>query len=120
MRVIYLKYDDEFSKPIVCNYGPVWPITFLGPIYFAIKKDFKYFFITLITQLFVVVLITMFIKNHKIASIINISMIFAINLLFSLNYNLMVIESLLKKNYIPYGQESVDILREKVIYFKLY
>ena len=120
MRVIYLKYDDEFSKPIVCNYGPVWLITFLGPIYFAIKKDFKYFFITLITQLFVVVLITMFIKNHKIASIINISMIFAINLLFSLNYNLMVIESLLKKNYIPYGQESVDILREKGIYFKLY
>ena len=47
-------------------------------------------------------------------------MIFAINLLFSLNYNLMVIESLLKKNYIPYGQESVDILREKGIYFKLY
>lgn len=120
MRVIYLKYDDEFSKPIVCNYGPVWPILFLGPIYFIIRKDTKYFLITLLTQIFVVILITIFIKNIKVAIIINASMIFAINLLFALNYNLMVIESLLKDNYIPYGQESVDVLREKGIYFKLY
>jgi len=120
MKKIYLRYDDEFSKPIECNYGPVWPILLLGPIYLLIKKDFKYFFIILLTQMFVIILMLTFIHDLKTNIIIITSMIFAINLLFSLNYNLMVIEGLLKKNYIPYGQESIDILREKGIYFKLY
>lgn len=120
MKKIYLKYDDEFSKPVSCNYGPVWPILLIGPIYFIIKKDYKYFIITIFTQILISILFLVAIKNIKVSLIMILTMLFTINFLFATNYNLIIIESLIKKNYIPYGQESIDILREKGIYFKLY
>lgn len=119
MKKIYLRYDDEFSKPIICNYGPSWLILLLGSFYFLIKKDYKYFFITLITQLAVIILLASFIHNVKICVILIIIMLLIINLLFALNYNFIIIEELLKNNYIPYDQESTAILMKKGIYFKI-
>mgnify|MGYP004514143255 CR=1 FL=1 len=120
MKKIYLKYDDEFSKPVSCDYGPVWQVLIIGPIYFIKKKDYKYFFIVLITQILISSLLLLSIKNIKISILMVIIMLSLINFLFATNYNMIVIESLIKQNYIPYGQESIDILRNKGIYFKLY
>ena len=42
-----------------------------------------------------------------------------INLLFASNYNMMVIERLLKEGYYPMDYSSSDKLIKKGIYFKL-
>ena len=46
-------------------------------------------------------------------------MLFLINLLFAANYNMIVIEDLLKKGYVPLDYTSSNILIKKGIYFKL-
>ena len=46
-------------------------------------------------------------------------MIFIINLLFACNYNLLVIERLIKEGYYPMDYNSSDKLIKKGIYFKL-
>ena len=42
-----------------------------------------------------------------------------INILFALNYNMIVIERLLKEGYYPMDYQSSDKLIKKGIYFKL-
>ena len=54
-----------------------------------------------------------------IGIIICIAMLFVINLLFAANYNMIVIEELLKDGYVPLDNNSSDILIKKGIYFKL-
>ena len=40
-------------------------------------------------------------------------------MLFAANYNMIVIEELLKKGYVPLDYHSSDLLIKKGIYFKL-
>ena len=46
-------------------------------------------------------------------------MLIIINLLFASNYNILVIERLLKEGYYPMDYDSSDKLIKKGIYFKL-
>ena len=46
-------------------------------------------------------------------------MLFLINMLFAANYNMIVIEDLLKSGYVPLDYYSSDLLIKKGIYFKL-
>ncbi len=51
-----------------------------------------------------------------IGIIICIAMLFVINLLFAANYNMIVIEELLKDGYVPLDYNSSDILIKKKEY----
>ena len=70
------------------------------------------------TEVSVSVLIMLFIP-FKIGISICIAMIFIIYTLFAFNYNMIVIESYLKKGYVPLDYNSSDLLIKKGIYFKL-
>ena len=117
MEKIYLKYND--IKPYVeCDYGVVWDMVYLGPFYALKRKDKKLF--TIILTLQVAIITLLFIIVPKPANIIaSIIMIFLINLLFAFNYNMIVIEYLLKSGYSPMDYNSSDKLLKKGIYFKL-
>lgn len=119
MEKVYLKYDD--IRPYVeCDYGFQKEILFLGFLYPYKKGDLRHFFIIMILQLAVC---TLFIILFKFAIIYKILlciiMIFLINLLFACNYNMLVIERLLKEGYYPMDYNSSDKLIKKGIYFKL-
>lgn len=117
MEKVYLKYDD--IRPYVeCDYGPVWQMIFLGPFYPLKKKDKKFFFLILLVQIAICTIMLILIPLP--ASIIScLIMIFLINLLFALNYNMIIIECLLKAGYYPMDYQSSDKLIKKGIYFKL-
>ena len=119
MGKIYLKYDD--IRPCVeCDYGFVREILYLGFIYPYKKGDLKHFFVMLSLQLSVcVLLIILFSIPILFKIILCILMIIIINLLFAINYNLLVIERLLKEGYYPMDYDSSDKLIKKGIYFKL-
>ena len=55
----------------------------------------------------------------KIGILICILMLLLINTLFAVNYNMIIIEDLLKKGYVPLDYNSSNILIKKGIYFKL-
>lgn len=119
MQKVYLKYDDV--RPCVeCDYGFVKEMIFLGFLYPFKKGDLKFFSIILILQLSVCILLIILVPVPIIYKLLLcMIMILIINLLFACNYNMMVIESLLKEGYYPMDYQSSDKLIKKGIYFKL-
>ena len=117
MEKVYLKYDDV--RPCVeCDYGFVKEMIYLGFMYPYKKKDYKFFGIVLTLQIAVCFLILILVPIPY-SIIVCLFMILLINFLFALNYNMMVIESLLKEGYYPMDYNSSDKLIKKGIYFKL-
>lgn len=119
MEKVYLKYDDV--RPCVeCDYGFVKEILFLGFLYPYKKGDLRFFSIMLALQLSVCILIIILLPVPvEYRLLLCIIMIAIINFLFACNYNLLVIERLLKEGYYPMDYNSSDKLIKKGIYFKL-
>lgn len=117
MKKIYLKYD-EYTPPIECDFGFVKEILYLGFLYPIKKQNYKMFYIMMITDIAIATLILSFIPFH-IGIILCILTFFLINVLFAANYNMIVIEELLKKGYVPLDYNSSNMLLKKGIYFKL-
>ena len=117
MQKIYLKYD-EYTPPVECDYGLIKEMIYLGFLYPIKKTNYKMFYIMLITEVAVSTLIMCTIP-FKLGIIICLVMLFIINTLFAANYNMIVIEKLLKSGYVPLDYTSSDILIKKGIYFKL-
>ena len=119
MEKVYLKYDD-IRPCIECDYGFVKEMIYLGFMYPYKKGDIKFFLIILALQLSAcILLIILFSMPIIIKLLLCFLMIFIINLLFAYNYNLLVIERLLKEGYYPMDYNSSDKLIKKGIYFKL-
>ena len=97
MDKVYLKYDDV--RPCVeCDFGFVPSIIWLGFLYPYKKGDLSFFFIMLLLQLSVCVLMIILLSVPVFFKLLLcIIMICIINCLFAFNYNLLVIEKLLKK-----------------------
>ena len=119
MEKVYLKYDD--IRPCVeCDFGFVPSIIWLGFLYPFKKGDLKYFSIMISLQLSVCILLIILFPIGIIPKIaLCILMILIINILFACNYNLLVIEKLLKEGYYPMDYQSSEKLIKKGIYFKL-
>ena len=118
MKKIYLKYYYDEKNIVECDYGIAWDMLYLGPIYPFKKKNIKLGILILFLQLSIIAL---FIASFKIKLGILISaiMMLLINFLFALNYNMIVIERLLKIGYVPYDYNASNELIKKGIYFKL-
>lgn len=119
MEKVYLKYDDV--RPCVeCDYGFAKEILLMGFLYPFKKGDLKFFTIMLSLQLATCILLIILVPIPVIyLLVLCIVMISIINLLFACNYNLLVIERLLKEGYYPMDYNSSDKLIKKGIYFKL-
>lgn len=117
MQKIYLKYD-EYTPPIECDYGFIKEMVYLGFLYPIKKQNYKMFYLILLIEVAVSTLILCFIPFY-IGIILCILMLFVINYLFATNYNMIIIEELLKKGYVPMDHNSADLLLKKGIYFKL-
>ena len=119
MGKVYLKYNDV--RPCVeCDYGFVKEMLYLGFMYPYKKGDLRHFFVMLVLQVSVCVLIVILFNIPVLVKfILCVIMILVTNLLFALNYNLLVIERLLKEGYYPMDYDSSDKLIKKGIYFKL-
>ena len=117
MTKIYLKYD-EYNPPVECDYGFIFEMIFLGFLYPIKKHNYKMFYIILLTEVAISVLIMMFIP-FKLGIIICFGMLLLTNTLFAANYNMIVIGELLKKGYVPLDYNSSEILIKEGIYFKL-
>ena len=116
MQKIYLKYD-EYTMPVECDYGFVKEMVYLGFLYPLKKQNYKMFYIILMTEVAVSTLIMCFIPFY-IGIIICLIMLLLINILFAANYNMIVIEELLKRGYVPLDYNSSNLLIKKGIYFK--
>lgn len=119
MEKVYLKYDDV--RPCVeCDFGFVPSIIWMGFMYPLKRGDMRFFTIMSSLQFFVCVLLIILIPvNIFLKLLLCVVMILIINVLFSFNYNLLVIERLLKEGYYPMDYESSEKLIKKGIYFKL-
>ena len=117
MQKIYLIYD-EYNPPVECDYGFIKEMIYLGFLYPLKKRNYKMFYIMLLTEVAVSSLIMAFIP-FKVAIITCILMLLLTNILFAGNYNMIVIEELLKEGYIPMDHNSSEQLIKKGIYFKL-
>lgn len=119
MEKIYLRYDDV--RPCVeCDFGFALPILWLGFLYPYKKGDMSFFSIMISLQLAVCCLLIILFPTTILIKLIScIVMIAFINLLFACNYNMLVIEKLLKEGYYPMDYQSSDKLIKKGIYFKL-
>lgn len=119
MQKVYLKYDDV--RPCVeCDYGFVPEILYMGFLYPYKKSDLKFCSIMFLLQLAVCTLILILVPVPVMFRLLLcLFMIVIINFLFACNYNLLVIERLLKEGYYPMDYESSDKLIKKGIYFKL-
>lgn len=119
MEKVYLKYDDV--RPCVeCDYGFSKGLLLLGFLYPYKKGDLRYFFIILVLQLSICILMCILVPIPVIYRLfLCIIMIFVINFLFACNYNIMVIERLLREGYYPMDYDSSNKLIKKGIYFKL-
>ena len=117
MQKLYFKYD-EYTPTVECEWGFITEMIYLGFFYPIKKQNYKMYYIMLMTQVAVSVLIMMFIP-FKIGIICVVGMIILINLLFAGNYNRIVIEDLLRKGYTPLDYNTSDLLIKKGIYFKL-
>ena len=91
---------------------------YLGFLYPIKKRNYRMFYIMLTTEVVISMLIMLFIP-FKIGIIVCILMLLLTNTLFAGNYNMIVIEDLLKRGYVPLDYNSSDILIKKGIYFKL-
>ena len=117
MDKVVLKYDDVRPN-VSCEYGFVLAILVVGFLYPLYKKNYKYSLIMFLLQLAVTV-IFMILFGFPIGMFFSIIMVFLINILFAYNYNLFVIQDLIKEGYSPYDHESSLILIKKGVYFKL-
>ena len=119
MQKVYLKYDDV--RPCVeCDFGFAPGVLLLGFIYPYKKSDLRFCFIMLLLQLAVCTLMIVLVPAPIIYRLLLcLVMIIIINVLFAFNYNLLVIERLLKEGYYPMDYDSSDKLIKKGIYFKL-
>lgn len=119
MDKIYLKYDDV--RPCVeCDYGFAKDILWKGFMYPFQKGDIKFFFIMISLQLAISILLIILVPIGMLYKLLLcLIMIFIINFLFACNYNMLVIERLLKEGYYPMDYASSDKLIKKGIYFKL-
>ena len=119
MEKVYLKYDNV--RPCVeCDYGFVPSIIWLGFFYPLKKGDMRFFLIISLLQFAVCVLLIILVPASVLVRLLLcLTMIVIINVLFSFNYNLLVIERLLKEGYYPMDYQSSDKLIKKGIYFKL-
>ena len=117
MQKIYLKYD-EYTPPIECDFGFIKEMIYLGFLYPIKKQNYKMFYIMLITEVAISTLILCFIPFY-VGIITCILMILLTNILFAANYNMIIIEELLKKGFVPLDYNSSDLLLKKGIYFKL-
>ena len=118
MQKVYLKYDDN-NPTAECDYGFIKEMTYLGFLYPLKKKNYKMFSIVLFTEVSVAILIMFFILPPVAGLIATIFMIILTNVLFAANYNMIVIEELLKRGYVPNDHNSSNLLIKKGIYFKL-
>lgn len=119
MEKVYLKYDDV--RPCVeCDYGFAKEMIYMGFLYPYFKGDLKFFGIMIALQLSIyTLLIVIFSLPIIIKLLLCLIMTVVINFLFACNYNLMVIERLLKEGYYPMDYNSSSKLIKKGIYFKL-
>ena len=118
MSKVFLRYDD--NNPIAeCDYGFIKEMTYLGFLYPLKKKNYKMFCIIFSTELSVAILIMFFILPPIAGLIATFFMIILTNVLFAANYNMMIIEELLKKGYVPKDHNSSNLLIKKGIYFKI-
>ena len=119
MEKIYLKYDD--IRPYVeCDYGFAKELLYLGCIYPYKKGDLKNFFVILGLQVGICILLIILFKfSILLKLVLCLIMIFLVNLLFATNYNMLVIERLIKEGYYPVDSKTSDMLLEKGICFKL-
>jgi hypothetical protein len=119
LEKVYLKYDDV--RPCVeCDFGFVPSIMWLGFLYPLKKGDMRFFLIISLLQFAVSVLLIILVPSGILVKLLLcIIMILIINVLFAFNYNLLVIERLLKEGYYPMDYQSSDKLIKKGIYFKL-
>lgn len=119
MEKVYLKYDDV--RPCVeCDYGFTKEILYMGFMYPFKKGDMRFFGIMFSLQLAICILLIILAPIPMVLLLLLcIIMIFMINLLFACNYNLLVIERLLKEGYYPMDYNSSEKLIKKGIYFKL-
>ena len=104
MQKIYLIYD-EYNPPVECDYGFIKEMIYLGFLYPLKKRNYKMFYIMLLTEVAVSSLIMAFIP-FKVGIITCILMLLLTNILFAGNYNMIVIEELLKEGYIPMDHNS--------------
>jgi len=118
MKKIYLKYDEN-NPTAECDYGFIKEMTYMGFLYPLKKKNYKMFYIVLSTEVSIAILIMFFILPLVAGIIATILMITLTNVLFAANYNMIVIEELLKRGYVPNDHNSSNLLIEKGIYFKL-
>ena len=77
------------------------------------------FSVILSTELAIAILIMFFILPPVAGVIATIGMIILTNTLFAANYNMIIIEELLKRGYVPKDHNSSNLLIKKGIYFKL-
>lgn len=119
LEKVYLKYDDV--RPCVeCDFGFVPSIMWLGFLYPLKKGDMRFFLIISLLQFAVSVLLIILVPSGIFLKLLLcIIMVLIINVLFAFNYNLLVIERLLKEGYYPMDYQSSDKLIKKGIYFKL-
>ena len=119
MEKIYLKYDDV--RPCVeCDYGFAFKMLYMGFLYPYFKGDLRFFGVILSLQISVcIILFVLFPISIMYKVLLSLLMIIIINFLFACNYNLLVIERLLKEGYYPMDYNSSSKLIKKGIYFKL-
>ena len=119
MEKVYLMFDE--TKPYVeCEYGFAKKILYMGFLYPYFRGDLKYFGIMLALQFSACALLLILFPISIIIKIfLCLIMVFIINFLFACNYNLLVIERLLKEGYYPMDYNSSNKLIKKGIYFKL-
>lgn len=118
MKKVYLKYDDD-NPTAECDYGFIKEMTYLGFLYPLKKKNYKMFSIIFSTELAVAILIMFFILPPFVGALATVFMIVLTNVLFAANYNMIIIEELLKRGYVPKDHNSSNLLIKKGIYFKL-
>lgn len=118
MEKVYLKYDGG-NQNVTCDYGFIKEMTYLGFLYPLKKKNYKMSSVIFFTELSVTILIMFFILPPQIGIVASLFMIVLTNLLFAANYNMIIIEDLLKKGYVPCDYNSSNLLIKKGIYFRL-
>ena len=89
---IYLIYD-EYNPPVECDYGFIKEMIYLGFLYPLKKRNYKMFYIMLLTEVAVSSLIMAFIP-FKVGIITCILMLLLTNILFAGNYNMIVKSSI--------------------------
>ena len=92
---------------------------YMGFFYPLKKKNYKMFSVIFFTEIAVTILIMFFILPPLVGIISTILLIILTNILFAANYNMIVIEELLKRGYVPKDHNSSNLLIKKGIYFKL-